>query len=471
VTSRPTARFAFALAAASSVAVVRFAAAQDGAPAPVAPAASASVSAAVSASGSVVVAGPEASAMPAAPAVSASASVAATIVVAAPSASATAPAPRAPEPATTPSTDGSNGVTVTLGNGSGDKRDDGVKKTEGEKEKEKPFNPFRGSTFLVDQSATVNSFLRDSQQSYQPLTETWLSARLSYSFDKHWKVGLRQDFFLEETDSEGTTNLRNQWHLGDMWLTGGYSDKASFINDNPGSRWSVGAIIRPPTSPESQANGAYLGTGLNAALNWAFDVNKKSKWFSEASISPTVSYSHNWTRCTTPCTDAVTSQGANSVGANGQAVVSDQLRSGTLAGDSLIYALNGDLTIYDKLSLSASMIFISQFAYAPTPYTFNGGSAYGTGPGYTVPTSPNDQTTRTISWFLVDANYDLMDEVSLSVGYYNMRSIVSPGGAYANPLGSPDSRFFFDVVVHLDALYMDAWGNRAARKVPAIATR
>jgi hypothetical protein len=397
-------------------------------------------------------------------AVAGSASVAASASVAPPPAPSAEPAPVTPAPAPsaapvatpTPAPD-SGGLVITTG-GPEPKKDEPTKVTKPEGDKAKPFNPWGGSTLILDQSATANSFIKNAQQSYMPLTETWISARLRYNFNKHVNVGLRQDFFLEETDTEGDTATRHEWRLGDTWVTGGYSDTAKFVNDNPGTKWALGGVLRPPTSKESQANGNFLGAGLSASFNWAFEPNKGGKWFSEAALNPLVSYTHNFSRATTPDNGNLNRPRMDLAG---NSTLSNQVRSGTLAGNVLLYALNGDLTIYDKISLSASMIFISQFSYQPTDATLTDGTIG----SYTVPRNPNDTHTRQLAWFLVDVNYDLFDEVSLTVGYYNLRPVVGPGGQYTDPLGSPDSRFFFDVVVHLDALYMDATGKN--KKSPA----
>jgi hypothetical protein len=323
------------------------------------------------------------------------------------------------------------------------KKDDDKKVEEPKKEEEKKLNPFRGSMLLFDQSLLTSTFSKGGQLSYQPEYEWWVSPRLYYSFDKHWKVGARFDFFKEMfTNHEETTDKR-EWRYGDPWLTASYGDKATFLS--PTSRWGIGITARPPMSKESRANGQYFALGPNASLTYGIDLNKGSKWFSAMSIGASVSYSHSFTKSTTP--SSFTDFSRPRTDPAGNAIISDQLRSGTLAGNSLIYALNAEVEVHEKVSFSGSMIVINQFAYQPPDVTFD---------GQPVPRATNDTHFRQLTWFLLNLDYAVIPELTLSLGYYNLNGAISSDGSRRNVLWSPESRLFFSLTANLDAIYEDA---------------
>jgi hypothetical protein len=349
-------------------------------------------------------------------------------------------------PAATPAVAGGEGI-----------KDNAAEKTE-EKAEEQKKNPFAGSIFLFDQSATTNSFSKGSQQSYSPSYEWWLSPRVYYTVADHFKFGARFDFFKEFTNHEETTEAR-EWRPGDPWLTAAYGNQASFLNKHEKSRYSLGVIFRPPLSKESRANGQYFAFGPSASISWGFDVaGSKSKVFQSASFGLYASYSHAFTQYTTPSpfngfTQARTNQ-------DGGVILDSQVRSGTLAGNSLIYSVNGAIDILENLSYGASMIWIDQFSYRPPDATFN---------GTTVARNENDTRFRQLTWFLTSFDYDPIKELSVSVGYYNLANSIGPDGQRRNVLWSPDARVFFSLTAHLDAIMDDVTKPKTPKANTAIA--
>ncbi len=329
------------------------------------------------------------------------------------------------------------------------KKDDAKKDESKEEKKEPKVNPFRGSMILFDQSMLVNSFDRGAQLSYTPEYDLWLSPRLYYTYEKHWKFGARFDFFYEPFTNHEDTTYAHEWRWGDPWLTASYSDKASFINNK--SRWSLGLLGRPPMSRESIVNGQYFAIGPTGSFTYGFDVNKGSNWFSGGSIGLSAVYSHAFSRSTTP--NSMQGYQVPAADLNGLQYLDNQIRSNTLVGDTFLYAINADLEIHDDLSFSASMIWIDQFAYTPPAAAFD---------SQTVARSPLDSHFRQLSWFLVDFDYNVIPELTLSLGYYNLNTVLAPDSTYRNPFGSPESRLFFSMTANLDALYSDA--TREAKK-------
>jgi hypothetical protein len=335
-----------------------------------------------------------------------------------------------------------------------EKKDEPSGNAKPEEEKEKKLNPFRGSMFLFDQSIFTSNLSKGGQLSYSPIYEWWVSPRIYYSINEHIKFGARFDFFKEmftnhETGYAGAQDTR-QWRWGDPWLTASYGSKIDLkkFGGNEKSRWSVGVIGRPPMSKESQANGQYFAGGPNASFTYGFDIAKGSKWFSGASVGVSASYSHAFTKSTTP--NSFTDFTQQRTDASGDAYLDNQVRSGTLAGNTLLYAFNADLDIYENLSFSGSMIFIDQFAYKSPDVAFG---------GQQIAHSPNDTQFRQLTWFLIDLDYAVIPELTLSLGYYNLNSSIAPDGTRRNVLWSPESRLFFSLTANLDSIYEDISGT------------
>lgn len=321
------------------------------------------------------------------------------------------------------------------------KKDKGAETAETE-EKQPKKNPFRGSIFLFDQSILTSNLSKGGQLSPSPLYEWWISPRVYYAFDDHIRVGARFDFFKEVATNHEESTKANEWRYGDPWLNASYGAKATFLNSNPKSRWSIGALLRPPMSKESRANGQYFAAGPSASMSYGIDLLKGSKFLSGISFAISASYSHAFTKSTTP--DSFTDFSRPRMTPTGSVEDSSQVRSGTLAGNSLIYSVSADLEIHEKVSFSGSFIMINQFSYRPSDVAYQGTD---------VAHGANDTRLRQLSWFLLNLEYALVPEVSLSLGYYNLNGILGPDGTRRNVLWSPESRLFFSITANLDVLY------------------
>jgi hypothetical protein len=324
--------------------------------------------------------------------------------------------------------------------------------------------PWRGSTFLFDQSMTTQTAHLDTspQLSYVPLYELWFSFRPRYYFSDHVYVWARFDLNKEMTNSGDTTNYREDV-FGDIWTDLRYTTPIEAINKN--FRTTVGLRAMWPTSKESQGSGIYVTTGLTAAAQQKIVLNGESaKFLNSADLSLSVAYSHPFSRATTP-----TDPNLNYVRSNteGRSFVSDQLRGTPLSNHTLLAAIHGGLQITPKLGAGLDMIWINQWHYsAPGGITvpISGGDVF-------VPRSADDTLFTQRTWFIASAEYALLDELSLGLGYYNLASEIAPNGQRRGIVGgdviwwSPDARVFFDVTVNLDKFYEWAAGSKG--KAPA----
>jgi len=117
--------------------------------------------------------------------------------------------------------------------------------------------------------------------------------------------------------------------------------------------------------------------------------------------------------------------------------------------------VDAGIDITKKLSFSADMIWINGWKYAPAD-----GQSVQTATGNVAVPRGSDATTFTqATWFIADVDYELFDELTLGVGYYNLQNVIAPDGTRRgifsgdNVWWSPDSRIFFDVTANLDKVY------------------
>lgn len=372
-----------------------------------------------------------------------------------PDSAATAPATdaaAAPASAAAPATTStSTETTVTFGAG-GPKKDEPTKAAPKEEEAAPKPNPWRGSLLILDQSMTVNTLNKSNQLSYQPLYEWWISPRIAYSLSKSFRLGIRQDLFKEWTNVQDTTD-RGEWRYTDSWLSLAYRPDLSSISKH--LTGGLGLLLRPGISKESRIASQYFSTGPTANIGYGFDLaGEKAKAFKSGHVSITGMYTHAFSKCNTPCASGNFSQ--QRMNASGQPVDDNQVRAASMVGNQLLYSLNLGFDIVEHLDFSASMIWISQFA--------RGTSAAFDPSGREIPRASDDTRLRQWTWFFTSVTWGFMKEASIAVGYYNLNNVLHTDGSYRQPFWSTEARVFFDLYVHLDALYEKLTGGDVGKK-------
>ena len=326
--------------------------------------------------------------------------------------------------------------------------------------------PFRGSTFLFDQSMTTQTahLETDPQQSYVPLYEMWLSFRPRYHFTDKLSFRGRFDYYKEFTNSGETAKYR-QDVFGDIWTDLVYSTPVPAISKN--LKVSAGIRALWPTSKESQGNGVFVTGGLTSGANYKINLKgETAKFLNDAHVAVSVAYGHPFSRATTP---TESSFGYTRQDTEGRSFVSDQLRGGTLTNHSLLTVLDTGLQITPKFSLTLDMILINKWRYAPkgdVTIPVTGGSA-------SVPRSSDAPLFSQNTWFVAGVSYDIMDEIGLSLGYYNLANALAQNGQRRGIVGgdniwwSPDARVYFDITANLDKIYERFVGVKANKSTTA----
>ncbi len=352
------------------------------------------------------------------------------------------------------------GVTVTVGTGGGtgggggttdpSKKDEGGK-GEAPKEEAPAPNPFRGSILILDQSITAATLSKSSQLTYQAIYEWWISPRITYNVEsvKGLRFTVRQDLFKEWTNTQDDFQYKNELRYTDTWLSAGWGTPLKAISEK--TRLGLGATLRPGISKASRAAGQYFVVGPSANLSHTFELNgEKAKVFRSLNLSISGLYQHAFTKCNTACGLGDDNLQARKT-ASGALVQDDQLRTGTLTGNTLLSSFNASLEIMEHMEFDFSAIYISSFSYKPTDATLPDGTP--------IARSADDTRLRQSSWYLFSLNYGITKEIDLSLGYYNFNGVLAPDGKYRNPFYSPEgARLFFDVTIHLDAVWDDIMG-------------
>ncbi len=323
-------------------------------------------------------------------------------------------------------------------------------------------NPMRGSSFLFEQSlSTQAAHLEPSpQQSYVPFYGWWLSLRPCWHFNDHVRLQARFDYTKEFTNSTQTTQLHEDV-FGDIWTDLVFEGRVA--NEGPWSHTKVNGGLRAlwPTSKQSQANGTYVTLGaLGGVLEEVPVLGDDARVLNALWVGARFRYLHPFTSATTPTSYGDFSYVRENV--DGFSFVSDQVSGQTNVNHELWAILDTGVYITPKLSLSLSLIWINQWHYAPRS------ASVSTLTGPVNVARVGDQQFTQVIWDTVDLSYDLFDEVSLSLGYYNLTNAISPDGQVRSPFSggqenffwSPDARVFFDVGARLDTIFEDLMGRR-----------
>jgi hypothetical protein len=336
-------------------------------------------------------------------------------------------------------------------------------RTSGERKADKAPDqtPFRGSTFLFDQSMSTQSLgVGGDYQSRNPIYEHWYSFRPRYtpyngendSFD----IALRIDVFHELTNSDASVKEREPL-LGDPFITPNYGvnlykDKEKRLL----TRLQVGPRFQLGLSKASQGRGQYGSVGAGFNLIQQFPIaDKESPVFKAGGLSLGFTYNKPITRCTTACNPDFVRIRQDT---EGRSFGSDVLSGGAMINHGVIASAGVTTDVTDKLHLGITQIWVMQWVHRLSDQP----GAVATDGGLVEPTGNDSPTNlRVLPWFLASIDYDVIDELALGIGYYNFTPQLAPDGQRRNPIWSPDARFFFSVTANLDPIYKRASGSKA----------
>jgi hypothetical protein len=330
-------------------------------------------------------------------------------------------------------------------------------------------NPMRGSSFYFEQSlSTQAAHLETSpEQSYVPFYGWWFSLRPRWNFNDKLRVQARLDYYKELTNSQTTTQYREDV-FDDIWTDLVYATPVA--TSGPWSHTKVTGLVRAqwPTSKQSQGAGVYVTLGALAGVKQTIPLG--GGLFGSAWVDLRFRYLHPFSDSTTPTNYNDFAYVRENV--DGFSFVSHQLTGQTLVANELTSLAEAGVKITPKLSLSVDVIWIDQWHYSVPPGTVAAGPTYATVPG------TGQQFTQLI-WEVASLEYEVLDELSLGLGYYNLTNVIAPDGTVRSPFAggednafwSPDARIFLTATANLDKIYEDvSAGIRSRERAPLPST-
>jgi hypothetical protein len=322
--------------------------------------------------------------------------------------------------------------------------------TQGENAAEAPSSRWHGSIVHFDQSVSTQTLgLGSDYQSSNPTYEWWFALKPRYFAYETRKESVSLNawgnLFWEPTNSD-TTTYRNELVVGPTWLWASYS-RTLFERAAAKTTLVAGPRLRLPTDKESRNAGLVASLGAGAGLAQTFPIlGKDAPALLGGRIGFEARYYHPFNRATTHVYPGL---GRVRQDAEGRTFVSDLVDGSMNAQHELWLIATGGVRITHKLNLSLGYVLLNYWDYRPpqTPICT-------TLTGCVMPSAtPSPTRYRVKPWAVLSIDYDVIDEMSLSLGYYNLTSQIGPDGQRRNPLWSPEARIFFTVTGNLDAIY------------------
>jgi hypothetical protein len=349
--------------------------------------------------------------------------------------------------------------------------DEGVKEEEEKAEKKSEKLAWRGTQFIFDQSATTHTIgLGKDYISRNPVYEINFSLRPRYyvydNGDHTVNVNALMDLTQELTNSDSTTRQREML-FGNITLNAVYGYVAYKDETGLMTQFSIGPRVALPTSKAAWRSGQRLQLGGGVGAVQAFPLAGIDKtWFPSAALSGRLYYMK-------PLQTATTGENKDfsreRTGINAQAISSNQISVGARANHQLTALTAASFDVAQKLHLTASYVWVMQWAY-----TFSDVEVKSAGvDGLTITPDTLDDATnfRVMPWFLVGLDYDLLPEVGIGAGYFNLTSQIGEDGQRRSPLWSPDARVFFDITANLDQIYATVTGKRSESEASRLNSR
>jgi hypothetical protein len=339
--------------------------------------------------------------------------------------------------------------------GAADRRTPGQSGTQTEGETKSRWH---GSVLLFDQSVTTTTIgLGQDYQSYNPTYELWFALKPRYSLyeDDRTSISLNlwANLYLELTNSD-TTTTEHEPLLGPTFLSASFAHTL-FERDGAKTSFNIGPRVTLPTDKESRNIGRYLALGAIGGVSQTIPLlGKDASALNSIRFGVSSIYAHPFNRATTPTSrsDVVLAQPRQDVaGRLLQGEQNDQLRGTMNVKDSLSVAFSAGAQITPKLEFGMLYVIGNSWTYWPSPALV---STPLTGP--IEPQGIDNPTNHRVStWALASLDYEVMDEFSLGLGYYNQTNQIGPDGQRRSPLWSPEARAFLTVTFNLDTIVGD----------------
>lgn len=308
---------------------------------------------------------------------------------------------------------------------------------------------WKGSILLFDQSLTTQTVgVGGDYQTADPTYEWWIAFKPKYTLFERDKdsvsLNLWMNLYLELTNSDTTTEYR-ELLLGPTYLWATYNRTLRDVRGYKTSV-SVGPRANLPTDKAAYDTSQLIELGALGSASQTFPLRGEgARVLRGGRLAVGAIYGHPFDRYTAPVNGDLHQLRQDF---DGVSVIDDQIAGEMNVRNALSLSFSGELQLVRRLSLSLSYLIINQWRYPTTASQL----PRDTGPASI--TSIADPTTYTVkTWLTASVAYDLNDELSVSLGYYNLSGQLAPDGTRRSPLWSPSARFFLTLTANLDAVY------------------
>ncbi len=336
---------------------------------------------------------------------------------------------------------------------------------ESDKKKDEKKLAWRGSTLMFDQNMSSQTTHLDpaTQQTYVGSYEWWISFRPRYYFTEKLNFNMRFDYYKDLTNAENTT-YKHEDVFGDIWANLVYA--LPKLSKNTEERVGLRTLL--PASKESQAQGIYITAGATGSISQDVPIRgEEAKYLNSAKFALSAAYTHPFSQSTSPANYGNFTYERQDL--DGRATSSSLVSPGNLTNHQVLALIDAELAITPKLLFTLDFITINQWKYLPKGDI----STNINGVVTPVPRSANATSFKQQVWFIASVGYDVVDEINLSLGYYNLTNELAADGTRRGVIGantvwwSPDARVFFDVTANLDKAYLWATGQKESQKKAA----
>lgn len=313
------------------------------------------------------------------------------------------------------------------------------------------------NTFLyVENSVSTQTLgIGQNYQSRDPNYELTLGLRPRWYLAEtdSYEVSLRADLGLaREFTNSDTTTKAGEWSATDFELASAFAFE---LRKSAGDSTALDIRlprVTLPTSKVSYDSGKLLGVGVRALL--AEDIlleGKQSAFFPNLEIALRADFGYQFTRSKVPTNASLERVRLDP---DGRSVVSDQLGGATFAAESAVFGALASLYVHQAVVWS-TLLDIRPAWHYPVRHDVQVCGVVLT--GCTTPTGPdNPQTRSALTLFETDWLISLSRVLGLSVGYVNLSTQLAPDGRRRSVFYSPDARFFAQLNIGLDQLYVGA---------------
>lgn len=210
-----------------------------------------------------------------------------------------------------------------------------------------------------------------------------------------------------------------------------------------------------PASKFSWDNGTYLGVAAEARIYQDVPLaGSRASAFQMMTMGAIIAYNHTFTRATTPTNLQLFRVRLDP---EGKTVPGDQLIGAAFPEHELRGGLRFIVEVAKHLTWWTDLFYQPAWLYSfsNVPLQIQSGTVSPT-------PNPNPNTYIVVTQVDTSLTWDVMPELSLSIGYDNTETQPGLDGQRRNIFTSPGAAFYLELIGRLDQMYLTATGRRSS---------